>query len=134
MDLTIRFIWNDTKEEVINTITDCENYDIGTEKWFQYWQLANNYSTLEELLKEITVLDIRPPTLEELMSDYCIRGSGFYKTHYHEEATIAFCDAMLAMDTLVDLFTSKQLPVEGFDRFMGGLSRHHARLLEGIKK
>jgi hypothetical protein len=72
MDLTIRFIWNDTKEEVTSTIVDCESSEKCAEKWFKHWQLATNSSTEEELLKQITVLDIRPAHLIEVMSDYCI--------------------------------------------------------------
>jgi hypothetical protein len=72
MDLTIRFVWNDTKEEVINTIADCGSAEKGAEKWVKHHQLATNSATLEELLEQITVLDIRPAHFYEVLSDDCI--------------------------------------------------------------
>ena len=51
----------------------------------------------------------------------------------YTEAAIALGEGCLAMDTLVALVTSKQLPKGDFMEFMGAMSHRHAKLLEGIK-
>ena len=72
MDLTIRFVWNDTKREVTSTIVGCENSEKCGEKWFKHWQKETGSATEQEFFEQITVLDIRPASLIESMSDYCI--------------------------------------------------------------
>ena len=51
----------------------------------------------------------------------------------YSEATIALGEGCLAMDRLAALVTSKQLPIEDFQQFMGAMSHRCAKLLEGVK-
>lgn len=51
----------------------------------------------------------------------------------YEKATIALGEGCMAMDKLVALVTSKQLTQEDFKTFIGAMSHHNAKLLEGVK-
>ena len=51
----------------------------------------------------------------------------------YTQATVALGEGCIAMDRLVALVTSKQLPKEDFLTFMGAISHRHAKLLEGVK-
>lgn len=51
----------------------------------------------------------------------------------YSEAAIALGEGCMAMDKLAALVTSKQLTQEDFKTFIGAMSHHNAKLLEGVK-